>query len=376
MEALNFIKKTHKEAIGFDIDNNLYDEEGHNYEYYSVRYSEDFIKNYNELITSDLKDLNNLAFDDKSVKFIKGFDNINSIKIYSDQEVVIPNIRVNTYNIICCKNAIFNDELYKFIELRTVYNNNKTFPNSPVKRLVLYSDNNNNEININYDLEKLKIEGNFKCLNLSNKHNLKFLTLKNLSLKEQLNFNDIKFEKLHLTKVTNTSKLSFDFTKLNELKLKDTKFKQNINIISLKHLILKSINNIKKIHDMQLQQFKLLSSTIININDLIVDVFDCFNSSVNTIQNFRVNKIITIENNTNEIDKLLLDSIDIGDEFETLYIFSKDDDFDFNIVPLKFNNDKIKIIYNGMEINLNDKQQKENNNNDEDEDDENDEDEE
>lgn len=80
MEALNFIKKYHKEYKG-EIDNSIYDEDGHNYYYYSILYNKDTIN----LLDYFDKDISKLDLLD----FMKKYNNRNSNYIYNNKKILI-----------------------------------------------------------------------------------------------------------------------------------------------------------------------------------------------------------------------------------------------------------------------------------------------
>lgn len=129
MEALNFIKKTHKECLDKSkIDNSVYDEDGHNYEYYYDKYI--ISKKLLKLNTCDYPEylyvLNDPIVDNLFVPI--EFDNFTYINLR--QYNLIFNDDFNNVDSISGEKIIINGKLPK---LKTILNFQELIINNEIR---------------------------------------------------------------------------------------------------------------------------------------------------------------------------------------------------------------------------------------------------
>ena len=129
MIALNFIKKFHKIYLNkYKIDNNIYDNKNHNYNYYFNKYclKELILKNKNKNFNENylvVSKINNIDIID-----LPSYFNKYNIILLLDNDIIINN-EFNNINSIGCNNLIINNimnNLYTIGYFNSVIINNKT----------------------------------------------------------------------------------------------------------------------------------------------------------------------------------------------------------------------------------------------------------
>ena len=149
MEALNFIKTYHKEYLDKSkIDNNVYDNENHNYKYY---YDNIIIDKLLRLNTAPKKYINYLLIEKRiedTIILPTYFDKYEFINL-SFCDIII-NDRFNKLSCIFCNSLIINNEMNELIKVnikKKLVINNKT----KLEKMEFWK--NNVKVKINYPIK-------------------------------------------------------------------------------------------------------------------------------------------------------------------------------------------------------------------------------
>lgn len=202
MKALNFIKKTNKKVLNKDeIDNDVYDDKKHNYQYYYNKMCIEKVVNKGEEIDKKTFIGNFLPDDVDNIDLPVCLDNYKRISIFKD--IIINYPFKNIKEIQCCdltiNNKMENLEIIesniksKFIngEFIDIQKYNKIIINNEITNLKQININNNLELIFNYPNKniikyKVNVDGVYKTI-----LNTSIIFINNTN--EELKFRNSKF---------------------------------------------------------------------------------------------------------------------------------------------------------------------------------------
>ena len=235
MDALNFIKTIHKEYLNNSkIDNNIYDEENHNYKYYQILYSplnqyihNNYYNNSNLNIHTIINNFEKYGLKDNVTIIDEQFKQLKSIacdivkpsrnnnnKYFDDY--IIPSIYIYNNNIIELYLKYINIKIINcnidWLSIKKEYIHNIYIENSTINKLFIddldYYLILNNE---KYDEKTINIlNSNINKLCLESKNELKYHILENVVIKNnninKLILYDFNDEKINEIKMNNNIK--------------------------------------------------------------------------------------------------------------------------------------------------------------------------
>lgn len=256
MEAINFIKDTHKPFIG-DINNNVIDEDGHDYWYYYCMYDDKmkrFLKS-KHLTYDKLINTNKLLLKD-SFTFLKTLPNVKELNIdtngYFDKtfDYDMPNLKKLSYCYTYFNIPNLNElECLTITRCKNVVSSNFRCPN--LKKLVISYTRNFTLPQLQH-LESITIKycNNFTIPFMPNLKSLELRSCDNVKIHENDNLTNLNIDSC---RNVGTSKL----INVQKYTCRNSRCKL-INVMNLKHLDCDNVYNI----DIDDSYYSLRSITI------------------------------------------------------------------------------------------------------------------